>query len=286
MPGGEATTIIGTVRPIGDLLREWRQRRRMSQLDLACEAAISTKHLSFLETGRSRPSRDMVLLLADRLGLPLRNQNILLHAAGYGPAYRERALDDPDMRVARQGVDALLASHDPNPGIAIDRHWSVTGWNNGMMNLMAGVEPMLLRPPTNLLRLTLHPAGLAPRIANLPAWRGHLVQRLRRQIDATGDTVLIDMLEELLDYPMARGPTEDDAPSEADSVAIPLRLITIDGLLTFYVTTMSFGSPRDVTLSEMAVELYHPANDETACIMRQVADGTIMRPMVPLLEAG
>ena len=196
-PSGEAMTMIGKVRPVGELLRDWRQRRRMSQLDLACDADISTKHLSFLETGRSRPSREMVLHLAERLSVPLRDQNVLLGAAGYAPAYRERSFDDPAIMVARRGIDALLAAHDPNPALAIDRHWVMVACNKGTMNLVAGVEPMLLRPPVNVLRLSLHPAGLAPRIANLPDWRAHIIQRLRRQIDITGDSVLIDLLEEI-----------------------------------------------------------------------------------------
>lgn len=285
-PSGEAMTMIGKVRPVGELLRDWRQRRRMSQLDLACDADISTKHLSFLETGRSRPSREMVLHLAERLGVPLRDQNVLLGAAGYAPAYRERSFDDPAIMVARRGIDALLAAHDPNPALAIDRHWVMVACNKGTMNLVAGVEPMLLRPPVNVLRLSLHPAGLAPRIANLPDWRAHIIQRLRRQIDITGDSVLIDLLEEILDYPVGPGPIRPDAEPEFEPVAVPFRLVTIDGTLSFYSTSMVFGSPIDVTLSELAIETFIPTDAETARIMREVADGTISRPMMPQAEAG
>lgn len=285
-PSGEAMTMIGKVRPVGELLRDWRQRRRMSQLDLACDADISTKHLSFLETGRSRPSREMVLHLAERLSVPLRDQNVLLGAAGYAPAYRERSFDDPAIMVARRGIDALLAAHDPNPALAIDRHWVMVACNKGTMNLVAGVEPMLLRPPVNVLRLSLHPAGLAPRIANLPDWRAHIIQRLRRQIDITGDSVLIDLLEEILDYPVGPGPIRPDAEPEFEPVAVPFRLVTIDGTLSFYSTSMVFGSPIDVTLSELAIETFIPTDAETARIMREVADGTISRPMMPQAEAG
>lgn len=285
-PSGEAMTMIGKVRPVGELLRDWRQRRRMSQLDLACDADISTKHLSFLETGRSRPSREMVLHLAERLGVPLRDQNVLLGAAGYAPAYRERSFDDPAIMVARRGIDALLAAHDPNPALAIDRHWVMVACNKGTMNLVAGVEPMLLRPPVNVLRLSLHPAGLAPRIANLPDWRAHIIQRLRRQIDITGDSVLIDLLEEILDYPVGPGPIRPDVEPEFEPVAVPFRLVTIDGTLSFYSTSMVFGSPIDVTLSELAIETFIPTDAETARIMREVADGTISRPMMPQAEAG
>lgn len=285
-PSGEAMTMIGKVRPVGELLRDWRQRRRMSQLDLACDADISTKHLSFLETGRSRPSREMVLHLAERLSVPLRDQNVLLGAAGYAPAYRERSFDDPAIMVARRGIDALLAAHDPNPALAIDRHWVMVACNKGTMNLVAGAEPMLLRPPVNVLRLSLHPAGLAPRIANLPDWRAHIIQRLRRQIDITGDSVLIDLLEEILDYPVGPGPIRPDAEPEFEPVAVPFRLVTIDGTLSFYSTSMVFGSPIDVTLSELAIETFIPTDAETARIMREVADGTISRPMMPQAEAG
>ncbi len=278
--------MVGRPRPVGELLREWRQRRRMSQLDLACEADISTKHVSFLETGRSRPSREMVLHLGERLGLPLRDQNVLLGAAGYTPQFSERPLDDPSLLVARRSIDTLLAAHDPNPALAIDRHWTMVSCNKGTMNLVAGADPLLLRPPVNVLRLSLHPAGLAPRIANLPAWRAHVIQRLRRQIEVAGDPVLTDLLEEILDYPMVDAPRPELPDPDPDDVAVPFRLVTIDGVLSFYSTTMVFGSPLDVTLSELAIEAFFPIDAETARIMRQMADGTISRPMVPRPEAG
>jgi transcriptional regulator with XRE-family HTH domain len=300
-------TTTTQTRPVGELLRDWRQRRRMSQLDLACEAEISTKHLSFLETGRSRPSREMVLHLAEQLAVPLRDRNILLGAAGFAPMFQERRFDDPALQAARRGVELLLAAHEPNPALAIDRHWIMLAANKGVLNLVQGADPLLLQPPVNVLRLSLHPAGLAPRIANLLQWRAHVIHRLRRQIEVSGDSVLGDLLEEILDYPVSGGPApvELEAASRAishpsstsvhspvgqepefDGVAVPFRLVTIDGTLSFYSATTVFGTPVDITLSELAIETFFPADAETARIMRAMADGTISRPMVPQAEAG
>src|SRR3954447_8083530 len=192
-------------QPAGNLLREWRQRRRMSQLDLASEAEISSKHLSFLETGRSLPSRDMLLHLADQLAIPLRERNILLIAAGYAPVFPERSLEDPALHVARKAVELVLAGHEPSPALAVDRHWTLIASNNAIPPLLAGVDAALLQPPVNVLRLSLHPAGLAPRIANLPEWRAHLLARLRHQIDVTADGELIKLLDELSGYPAPGG---------------------------------------------------------------------------------
>src|SRR5262245_21940367 len=190
-----------SVLSFGDLLRAWRQRRRWSQLDLACRADISTRHLSFLETGRSAPSRDMVLHLAEHLALPLRERNVLLTAAGYAPAFAERALDDPALAAARQAVELVVKGHDPFPAVAIDRHWTLVTANAAATRLLGEVGPPLLRPPVNVLRLSLHPAGLAPRIANFSEWRAHLLARLGHQLDATADAVLAELLRELRDYP-------------------------------------------------------------------------------------
>src|SRR5215510_11240167 len=188
-------------QPVGSLLRKCRERRRLSQLDLACEAEISTRHLSFLETGRSAPSREMVLRLSERLDVPLRDRNALLIAAGYAPVYPERPLDDPALQSARKAVDLVLAGHEPYPALAIDRHWTIIASNNAIPPLLAGADPSLLRPPVNALRLSLHPAGLAPRIANLAEWRSHLLARLQRQIEVTADPVLQELLNELRGYP-------------------------------------------------------------------------------------
>jgi transcriptional regulator with XRE-family HTH domain len=187
------------------ILREWRQRRRLSQLALACDADISTRHLSFIETGRSLPSRDMVLRLAERLEVPLRERNLLLLAAGYAPVFSERQLEDPALGAACKVIDIVLARYEPYPALAVDRHWTVVAANKMLAPLLADVEPSLLRPPVNALRLGLHPAGLAPRIANYTEWRSHLLTRLRRQIDLTADPVLMTLLSELGDYPAPTG---------------------------------------------------------------------------------
>ena len=180
----------GNVRPVGTLLREWRQRRRLSQLELAAEAEISTRHLSFLETGRALPSRAMLLQLAEQLNVPLRERNLLLVAGGFAPVFPERPLDDPALRAAQNAVERVLAGHEPYPALAIDRHWNMLAANRSVAPLLAGVAAELLQSPVNVLRLSLHPAGLAPRIANLREWRAHLLARLRRQIDLSGDEAL------------------------------------------------------------------------------------------------
>ena len=257
-------------QPVGHLLREWRQRRRMSQLDLACEAEISSKHLSFLETGRSLPSRDMVLHLAERLEIPLRERNVLLVAAGYAPVFPERALDDPELQAARKAVDLVLAGHEPYPALAIDRHWTLVAANNAIPPLLTGVATELLQPPVNVLRLSLHPAGLAPRIANLPEWRAHLLARLRHQIDLTADHMLVELMRELRDYPPPDGAQwRSHAIDRNDAgVIVPLRLVTDGGVLTFISTTTMFGTPIDITLSELALESFFPADAATAAALR------------------
>ncbi|XXT83589.1 helix-turn-helix transcriptional regulator [Sorangium sp. So ce726] len=259
--------------PIGGLLREWRQRRRMSQLDLACEADISTRHLSFLETGRAQPSREMVIHLAERLDVPLRDRNQLLVAAGYAPLYPERSLGDPALAAARRAVDLVLAGHEPYPAVAIDRHWTLVAANGAIGPFLAGADAALLQPPINVLRLSLHPGGLAPRIENSTEWRAHLLSRLRRQIDVSSDPTLVTLFEELLRYPSPEGSMRPEPAREPDPVAIavPLRLRTEDGVLSFLSTTMVFGTPIDVTLSELAVESFFPADQATAEALRAAA---------------
>jgi transcriptional regulator with XRE-family HTH domain len=271
-------------RPVGDLVREWRQRRRLSQLDLALDADISPRHLSFLETGRSTPSREMVLRLAERLEVPLRERNTLLLAAGYAPAFRERPLTDPEMASARQAVDLVLAGHEPFPALAVDRHWQLVAANRAVTPMLAGIAPSLLQPPVNVLRLGLHPEGLAQRIANLDEWRGHVLARLRRQIDVSGDPVLRELLEELRAYPVdtpaglgERAPADSRAtPSSAiSSVVVPLRLVTDAGILSFISTTTVFGTPVDITVSELALETFFPADPATAAMLRAAADAQL-----------
>jgi transcriptional regulator with XRE-family HTH domain len=258
-------------RPVGEHLREWRQRRRLSQLDLACEAEISTKHLSFLETGRATPSRDMVMHLAERLDIPLRERNTLLVAAGYAPVFPERPLSDPALQSARRAIDLVLRGHEPYPAIAVDRHWTLVAANKAVAPLLEGADPMLLQPPVNVLRLSLHPSGLAPRIANLAQWRAHLLDRLRHQIEVTADPMLDALLRELADYPAPRTARSGAAPEETDyaGMVVPLRLVTKLGVLGFFSTTTVFGTPVDVTLSELALESFFPADAATAEALRR-----------------
>jgi len=250
---------------VGNLLREWRQRRRMSQLDLAVEAEISTRHLSFLETGRSSPSREMVLHLAEQLEIPLRERNALLISAGYAPVFKERPLGDPALQAARKTVDLVLAGHEPYPALAIDRHWTLVASNKAVLPLLAGVEPALLQPPVNVLRLTLHPAGLCSRIANVTQWRAHLLARLRQQIDITADPILEELLRELGDYPVQGKDKSNTPATDADyaGIAVPFQLITQYGTLAFISTTTIFGTPVDITLSELAIESFFPADNFT-----------------------
>jgi transcriptional regulator with XRE-family HTH domain len=258
--------------PIGDKLRAWRQRRRLSQLDLALEAEISQRHLSFVESGRAAPSREMVLRLAAALDVPLRERNALLLAAGYAPVYPERPLDAPDMAAARDAVERILRAHMPFPALAVDRHWNIVAANDAVAPLLAGVEdPALVAPPVNGMRLSLHPKGLAPRIANLPQWRAHLLERLRRQVDASGDRALAALLEEVRSF--GAGAADGPAGAEAaeDGIAVPMELDTPRGRLSFLSTTMVFGTPTEVTLSELAIEAFYPADAETAALLAAAA---------------
>ena len=265
--------MITANRPVGELLRDWRQRRRLSQLALAAEADVSTRHVSFLETGRARPSREMLLRLAERLEIPLRERNALLVAGGYAPVYPERSLDDPALQAARTAVDLVLAGHEPYPAIAVDRHWTLVAANRAVPPLLVGVGPELLRPPVNVLRLSLHPAGLAPRIANLAQWRAHLLERLRQQVEATADPALRALLEELSGYPApGAGGVEPRRDLYDAGVVVPLRLRTHRGMLAFFSTTTIFGTPVDVTLSELAIESFFPADPATAEALRRLAE--------------
>jgi transcriptional regulator with XRE-family HTH domain len=267
--------MMSSVRPVGDLLREWRGRRRLSQLDLACEADISTRHLSFIETGRALPSRDMILHLAERLEVPLRERNMLLVAAGYAPVFPERALADPALAAARRAVDLVLSGHEPYPALAVDRHWTLVASNASVTPLLAGAEPALLKPPVNVLRLSLHPSGLAPRIANLRQWRSHLLARLQQQIDVTADPLLVELMNELRDYPTANTAENGAGAAEGEyaGIVVPLRLVTEAGVLSFFSTTTVFGTPFDITLSELALESFFPADEATAGVLRRWADG-------------
>jgi transcriptional regulator with XRE-family HTH domain len=252
---------------IGDYLREWRQRRHLSQLDLAGDAEISARHLSFVETGRAAPSREMVLKLAERLEVPLRERNVLLVAAGYAPAFPQRSLDDPALKSARAAIDLVLRAHEPNPARAYDRHWNLVSANRMVAPLLEGIPQRLLGQPLNILRLAFHPEALAARTVNLAEWCGHLLERLHRQCEATADPELIKLYAELKAYPIpARS-----APLASDNVAIPFKMRFGNDVLSFFSTTMIFGTPVDITLSELALETFFPADDLTAERMRAMA---------------
>ena len=254
---------------LGDLLRDWRQRRRLSQLDLALDAEVSTRHLSFVETGRAHPSRELVLHLAEQLEVPLRERNTLLLAAGYAPVYAETPLDQPEMGVVRGALDRILASQEPFPAFAVDRHWNVIANNRPAGALMsAGVAPGLLEPPINALRLTLHPAGLAPRIRNFGDWSAHLVSRLHRLAAVTHDPALAALEAELNAYPGVR--SHADAHTEpGPQLYVPLILEGPDAAeLRLFSTISTFGTPLDITLAELAIESFFPADEETARALR------------------
>jgi transcriptional regulator with XRE-family HTH domain len=256
--------------PVGEQVRHWRQRRRLSQLDLACEAEISTRHLSFIETGRAAPSREMVLHLAESLDVPLRQRNSLLLAAGFAPIFQERSLDDPALRPAREAIEALLHAHEPYPALAIDRHWNLVAANRSIAPLIAGAAPELLKPPVNVLRLSLHPKGVAPRIVNLAEWRGHLLFRLRRQFAETADPALGELMAELTAYP--HGGTGGRA-HDLSAIAVPLQLRTERGILSLLSATMMFGTPLDPTLAELALETFLLADAATAEALRGFVGG-------------
>ena len=249
--------------PFGTLVRQWRQRRRLSQLDLALEADVSSRHVSFIETGRSAPSRAMVLRLAEALDVPLREQNHLLLAAGLAPEYAERTLDDPDMAPVREGVDRVLRAYDPYPCLAVDRGWRIVAANAGASVLMRGVAGHLLEVP-NGLRISLHPDGLAPRIRNLSQWRHHVIGRLRREVAASGSEELRGLLSEIEAYP---GGSEESR--DLGGVAVPLVLDGDDGkVLTFMSTVTTFGTALDLTAAELSIEAFLPVDEQTAAALR------------------
>ncbi|HEY9235474.1 MULTISPECIES: helix-turn-helix domain-containing protein [Phenylobacterium] len=256
---------------VGDHLRQWRQRRRLSQLDLALDAEISTRHLSFLETGRAQPSREMVLRLAEHLEIPLRERNTILVSAGFAPMFPQRSLNDPALAAARKAVELILTGHEPHPALVVDRGWNLVSANRMIAPLLEGVEADLLAGPVNVLRLTLHPRGLAPRIANLHEWRTHLLDRLRREVQLTADPGLADLLTELKAYPIPGGQTPRKASDEYGGVAAPFQLHTQLGLLSFFSTTTVFGTPVDVTLAELTLETFFPADAATAEAVRRLA---------------
>jgi transcriptional regulator with XRE-family HTH domain len=257
---------VATRPPVGELLREWRQRRRLSQFELALESGVSSRHLSFVENGRSRPSAEMIIHIAEHLEVPLRDRNHLLLAAGYAPAYAQHDLDAPEMGPVRDAIEQVLRAHEPYPALVIDRHWGLVSANRPVGVLIEGVAGHLLEAPVNVLRLSLHPDGLAPRIANLHQWREHLLERLVRDALASGDPALTVLREELAAYPAGEPGPELD-PAFAD-IALPLRLRHGDGELAFISTKTTFGTAVDVTVAELSIESFFPADDATAEAMR------------------
>jgi transcriptional regulator with XRE-family HTH domain len=253
---------------VGELLRQWRERRRLSQLELALQAEVSTRHLSFVETGRSAPSRAMVLHLAEQLELPLRERNQVLLAAGYAPIYSESTLASDTMGAVRGAIRQLLASHEPYPALVVDGAWTIVEANASVALFTRGVPRHLLAPPINALRLSLHPEGLAPRIANLGEWRAHILARLRHQIDRTADERLVPLYEELRGYACADPGPEVELPGPG-AVVVPLRLRDGERELAFLSTTAVFGTPRDVTVAELAIESFFPADADTAAALRR-----------------
>lgn len=264
----QGVTIAGQINyepaGVGRLLREWRERRRLTQLDLALRAEVSARHLSFVETGRSRPTSDMILRLARHLDVPLRERNFLLLSGGYAPAYPANELSDPPMSAVHDAIERVLAAHEPFPAVVIDGQWEMIAANSAIAVLTEGCAPRLLEPPVNVLRLTLHPEGMAPRVVNLPEWRAHLLDRLERDIIATADPGLIGLRDELTRYPCPAPVVRADTRS----ILVPLQLRVRDDILAFLSTTTVFGTPRDITLAELAIESFYPADARTAAFLR------------------
>ncbi len=261
-----------TQAQVGPLLRDWRKRRRLSQLDLALDAGISSRHLSFVETGRAHPSAEMVLHLAGELEVPYRERNRLMLAAGYAPVYPERPLDDPEMEPVRDAIQTVLDGYEPYPAVVVDREWNLLAGNATVPLLTEGVAPELLEPPVNVLRLSLHPDGVAPRIANLAEWRHHLLERLERHVAASGDPDLERLLEELRAYP---APALEAPPAPrglAAEIFATLRLRTESGAeLAFFSTVTTFGTAIDITVAELAIEAFFPADAATATALTAAA---------------
>jgi transcriptional regulator with XRE-family HTH domain len=247
-------------RDVGSLLRRWRERRRLSQMEVSLDAGVSARHLSFVETGRSKPGREMLLSVAERLAIPYRERNEILLAAGYAPAFPERSLDDPALAPVRDALDRILAAHEPYPAIAFDRGWDLVAANDAASAMVehAEIEPSLLEPPINVLRIGLHPRGLAPYIASLAHWRAHFLGRLAQQVASTGDPELTELLRELEGYPAA----EDD--TDLGDFLGPVRMHAPGGgEWSFLGMFASFDTPFEVTTSELALELLFPADSAT-----------------------
>jgi transcriptional regulator with XRE-family HTH domain len=262
---------------VGERLRTWRERRRVSQLDLSLQAGISARHLSFVETGRSKPSSGLILRLSEELDVPLRERNALLLAGGFAPAYPERGLDAPPLSAVTEAMRQVITAHMPNPALAVDGHWELIDANDAVFRMVEGTAPELMEPPINVLRVSLHPDGMAPGIVNLAQWRRHVLFRLRRQADRSGDPFLHELYEELSGYPGGGGTGEAGVANEAGEaggaadVVLPMRLRMDGQELSFLSTTTVFGSPLDVTVAELAIESFYPADAATAARMGALA---------------
>jgi transcriptional regulator with XRE-family HTH domain len=258
---------------VGTMLRGWRQRRHLSQLELSARTGVSSRHLSYIETGRSRPSRQMVLYLAEHLNVPHRERNALLLASGYAPVYSHRALEDDssDMIYIREAMHRLLARHDPYPAFVINRQWDVIARNASTVILLTGVAPDLLLPPVNALRLALHPSGLAPRIVNLAEWSAYLLRRLDHQILAAGDAELAELAREARSYPGIAQPGQQ-AANPADRIFVPLHLTNGSGELRLLNMVATFGTALDVTAAELVIEAFYPADPATAQELQKSAE--------------
>ena len=261
-----SVTITESLAPVGQLLRSWRERRMLTQLELALRADVSARHLSFVETGRSRPTSAMILRIAQNLDVPLRERNVLLLSGGYAPAFPAHQLADPPMRHVHEAIEHVLRAHEPYPAVVIDGQWDLVAANDAVPLLTEGAAAALLEPPVNVLRLSLHPDGIAPRIVNLAEWRAHLLDRLNRDIESTAAPALIELRDELATYP---SPGHADADTRA--ILVPLRLRVHDTVLSLLSTTTVFGTPRDITLAELAIESFYPADARTAAFLKEKA---------------
>lgn len=259
------TTVAAPGRSVGPLLRQWREHRRLSQLELSIRADVSTRHLSFIETGRARPTAEMILRLSDNLDVPLRERNELLLAGGYAPRYPQHELAAPALEVVRDALRLVLTSHEPYPALVIDRWWDLQDANQAGSALVQGCAPHLLEPPVNVLRVSLHPDGMAPRIVNLPQWRAHLLGQVRRRAEHTGDSRLRDLYDELAEYP---GGVADAAPT---GVVLPLRLRHGDGELRMFSIEARVDTAADITVDELAIETFYPADPKSAQLLRELA---------------
>jgi transcriptional regulator with XRE-family HTH domain len=269
-----AATLTPARAGVGELLRGWRQRRRLSQLELSTEAEVSARHLSFVETGRSRPSRELVLHLAEHLDVPLRERNALLLAAGYAPVYRERSLDDDDMDPVRDALHRVLSGHEPYPAVIVNRHWELVAANETALSLFtAGVAGHLLEPPVNVYRLGLHPDGLSTRVRNRAEYTHHLLTRLQREVALSGDPELASLLAEVTAYPGGDAGSARSGPVDADPARmlfLPMEFTTADGdELSFFSTLATFGTALDVTVAELSIEAFFPADEQTRATLQQ-----------------